>query len=52
MSDIVHIVEIMGIKNTVITHIEDWGKSYDDYNQLEKQYKNIRFAFDGMVVEL
>lgn len=53
MSDIVTIKEAMNIKNAIITHLEEtWGKSYDDYLQLEKQYKNIQFAFDGMVVEL
>ncbi|GHV17357.1 metallo-hydrolase/oxidoreductase [Clostridia bacterium] len=42
-----------GIDDVIITHIEeDWGKSYDDYIALEKCYKNIRFAYDGMVVEL
>ena len=27
---------------------EDWGKSYDDYKELEKQYENVRFAYDGL----
>lgn len=42
-----------GIKNVIITHLEeDWGKSYDDYIKLEKQYKNIKFAYDGMKIEI
>ncbi len=41
------------IKNVIITHLEeDWGKSYDDYIKLEKQYKNIKFAYDGMEIEI
>lgn len=41
------------IKNVIITHLEeDWGKSYDDYIKLEKQYKNIKFAYDGMGIEI
>jgi len=53
MSDILEIVETMEIKNTIITHIEeDWGKSYSDYLTLEQQYTNVRFAYDGMIVEL
>jgi phosphoribosyl 1,2-cyclic phosphate phosphodiesterase len=53
MSDIQKIIETMEIKNTIITHIEeDWGKSYSDYLELEKQYTNIKFAYDGMIVEL
>ncbi|MDO7206086.1 hypothetical protein Q5M85_20350 [Paraclostridium bifermentans] len=41
------------IKNVIITHLEeDWGKSYDDYIKLEKQYKNIKFAYDGIEIEI
>lgn len=41
------------IKNVIITHLEeDWGKSYDDYTKLEKQYKSIKFAYDGMEMEI
>ncbi len=53
MSDIFKIVENMNIKNVIVTHIEeDWGKSYLDYLELEKQYTNLKFAYDGMIVEL
>ena len=53
MSDILKIVETMKIKNIIVTHIEeDWGKSYSDYLELEKQYTNLKFAYDGMIVEL
>ena len=41
------------IKEVIITHLEeDWGKSYDDYKELEKRYQGIRFAYDGMDVAL
>ena len=37
------------IKELIMTHLEeDWGKSYDDYKELEKQYENVRFAHDGL----
>lgn len=43
----------MNIKSVIITHIEeDWGKSYNDYLELQKQYDNVKFAFDGMKVKL
>jgi phosphoribosyl 1,2-cyclic phosphate phosphodiesterase len=41
------------IKTVIITHIEeDWGKSYDEYKKLEKEYENIEFAYDGMKIEI
>ena len=41
------------ISDIVITHIEeDWGKGLDDYKELEKEYKNITFAYDGMKIEI
>jgi len=41
------------VENVVVTHIEeDWGKSYDDYLELEDRYENIRFAYDGMTIEI
>lgn len=37
------------IKEVIITHLEeDWGKSYDDYKELEKLYESVRFAYDGL----
>ncbi|MCL2833362.1 MAG: MBL fold metallo-hydrolase [Treponema sp.] len=43
----------LGIKQTIITHIEEtWGKSYDDYIELEKKMGNVRFAFDGMEINV
>ena len=34
-------------------HLEEyWNRSYDDYKAIEKRYKNVRFAFDGMTVTL
>ena len=40
---------ILRIKEVIITHLEeDWGKTYDNYRELEKQYKNVKFAYDGL----
>ena len=41
------------IQNVIITHLEeDWGKSYDDYLNYEKECIAIKFAYDGMTIEL
>ncbi len=53
MNEIVQIKENLKINKVIITHIEeDWGKTYDDYKDLEKEYENIQFAFDGMQVSV
>lgn len=53
MEEIIAIKEQYHIDRVIITHLEeDWGKSYDDYKELEKQYSNITFAYDGMEVAL
>ena len=41
------------IKEVIITHLEeDWGKSYDDYKELERELKGIHFAYDGLKIRL
>lgn len=53
MSEIEELKTKYNIKRVIITHLEeDWGKSYDDYLKLEKQYNNTTFAYDGMTFEL
>ena len=53
MESVINIAKKMNIKNIIITHIEeDWGKSYDDYKNLEKEYSNIKFAVDKMIIDL
>lgn len=40
------------IKRVIITHLEeDWGKSYDDYIELQKQLDGIEFAYDGLEID-
>ena len=42
-----------GIKRVIITHLEeDWGKSYDDYRELERELNLIHFAYDGLKIQL
>lgn len=53
LDGVLKIAEDLDIKDLVITHIEeDWGKSYDDYLELEKEYDSVKFAYDGMEIEL
>jgi len=53
IENIMEIKKKYKIKNVIITHIEeDWGKSYDEYKSLEKEYENIKFAYDGMRIEI
>lgn len=53
MEEILSIKEKYNIKRVIITHLEeDWGKSYDDYVALQKQYEGIEFAYDGMRIEI
>ncbi len=43
----------MEIKEVFITHLEeDWGKSYDDYRELERELHFIHFAYDGLKIQL
>mgnify|MGYP000856624501 FL=1 len=40
-------------KSIVFTHLEEyWNRSYSDYKELEKQFRNVRFAYDGMILEI
>ena len=53
MDEVIDLKNKYRIKDVIITHLEeDWGKSYDDYEKLEKVYSNIRFAYDGMKIVL
>lgn len=53
MNEIEELKDKYNIQKIVITHLEeDWGKSYDDYLELQNQYKDITFAYDGMTFEV
>ncbi|MGL5753155.1 MAG: MBL fold metallo-hydrolase [Paraclostridium sp.] len=53
LEDIEDIKKEYNIDKVIMTHLEeDWGKSYDDYLELEKQYDNIEFAYDGMEIRV
>lgn len=52
MEDILTLKNKFKIKKIIITHIEeDWGKTYDDYLELEGVFK-VKFAFDGMKINI
>ncbi len=39
-------------KKTIVTHVEEeWGKNYDEYRNLEKEY-NLLFAYDGLRIKI
>lgn len=53
MDEIVALKNKYHIKRVIITHLEeDWGKSYDDYTELQKLYDGIEFAYDGLEINL
>ena len=40
-------------KEVLFVHLEEyWNRGYDDYAEIEKDFENIRFAYDGMRVEV
>lgn len=51
IDEIVELKNKYHIKRVIITHLEeDWGKSYDDYINLQKQFDGIEFAYDGLEI--
>jgi len=55
LEEVLEISRRLNVNEIVITHIEEeWGKSYDEYKELERRYRefNIRFAYDGMRISL
>lgn len=51
MDEVISLKNKYNIDKVIFTHLEeDWGKSYDDYLDLEKNYDNVEFAYDGMEV--
>ena len=53
LGDIEELKNKYNIKRVIITHLEeDLGKSYDDYVELEKELDGIKFAYDGMKIEI
>lgn len=52
LEEVLEIKRQYRISEVIITHLEeDWGKSFDDYRELEKDFESLRFAFDGMEVD-
>ena len=53
LDEIDNIRKQYNIKKVILTHLEeDWGKSYDDYRELEKELELIYFAYDGLRIQL
>lgn len=50
--EIQELAKELNAKRTLVTHIEEeWGKTYDEYKQLESKY-NVKFAHDGMRIKI
>ena len=53
IDEIMEIKRKYRIKQIIVTHIDEyWGKSYADYQKVEKSLDNISFAYDGMEIVL
>ena len=53
--EVLDIAEALNAKKVIFSHLEElWGKSFDDYGKMEKEYKkyNVKFAYDGMKVKV
>lgn len=51
--DNLRIIEELKPKKAVFTHIEESdGLSFEDYQKIEKEYRNLEFAYDGMIIEV
>ncbi len=55
LEEVLELAKELEAKRLIVTHIEEeWGKSYDEYKELELRYQsyNLCFAYDGMNVIL
>ena len=51
--DTLELAKRIRVKKLLFTHIEEyWNRGFDDYKELEQQFDNIRFAYDGMQVSI
>jgi phosphoribosyl 1,2-cyclic phosphate phosphodiesterase len=47
------LAERVRARKVLFVHLEEyWNRSYDDYRVLERRYPNVRFAYDGMTVNV
>ncbi|MCK4439938.1 MBL fold metallo-hydrolase [Candidatus Bathyarchaeota archaeon] len=52
LEEIQELAQKLNAKETIVTHIEEeWGKTYDEYKQLEKKY-DLKFSYDGMKIKI
>jgi phosphoribosyl 1,2-cyclic phosphate phosphodiesterase len=53
LEDVLEIKRTLSIPDVIVTHLEEaWGKSYDDYLAWEDRYPGVRFAYDGMAIDI
>lgn len=51
--DNLRIIEELKPKKTVFTHIEETeNTTYSEFKEMEKQYKNLYFGYDGMIINI
>jgi phosphoribosyl 1,2-cyclic phosphate phosphodiesterase len=47
------LAERIRAKNVLFVHLEEyWNRSHDDYVAIENEFRNIRFAHDGLRVKV
>ncbi len=52
-AEVMERVERVGADLTLLTEIEHiYGRSYDDFRELERAYADVRFAYDGLTIEI
>ena len=52
LREIQELAQRLNAKKTIVTHIEEeWGKTHDEYKDLEKEC-NLKFAYDGMKTKI
>lgn len=52
-AETLEIAERIKAKKIIFTHIEEyWNRSYSDYIEIEKEFNNVKFGYDGMEIEI
>ena len=51
--DNLRIIDELKPKKTIFTHIEETeNTTYTEFKEMEKEYKNLYFGYDGMIIDV